>query len=295
MYDRAGLADFLRHRREALLPGDVGLRTGGRRRTPGLRREEVAQRANMSCDYYTRLEQGRGSRPSRMIVTAIATALRCDDDGTRHLFHLAGLDPPARTGSRRVRAGLRALVDRLGDAPVCITTDLDDVVWQNPLADALRGTPLPTSAPLDNLIRRWFTDDRDRNRIPEQDWPAHSANYVGHLRVTSSRRAGNADVSALVTELDERSAEFRTLWDRHEASDCHLEQIRVLHPEVGLVHLTCQLLLVPDDELRVLAFLPTEGTDAAERIELLRVIGMERFEAVKAHPNREPTTRSTPT
>ncbi len=295
MYDRTVFADFLRHRREALLPGDVGLRTGGHRRTPGLRREEVAQLANMSCDYYTRLEQGRGSRPSRAIVTAIATALRCDDDEARHLFDLAGLAPVARTGNRCVRGGLRALVDRLGDVPVCITTDLDDVVWQNPLADALRGTPLPTSATLDNLIRRWFTDDQDRNRIPEQDWPAHSANYVGHLRITSSRRAGHADVTALLSELNEHSLEFRTLWERHEASECHLEHIRVLHPEVGLMHLTCQLLLVPGDELRIMAFLPTGGTDAAERIELLRVIGMERFQAVKEHPNPEPTTRSTPT
>src|SRR5919198_2928525 len=112
--DRAGLADFLRRRREVLRPADVGLPDGARRRTPGLRREEVAQLAGMSADYYTRLEQSRGPRPSRQMLTALARALRLTDDERDHLFHLVGEEPPRdRSTSEHVRPGLLLVLDRL--------------------------------------------------------------------------------------------------------------------------------------------------------------------------------------
>src|SRR5690349_16720295 len=122
--DRAGLADFLRRRRELLGPGDVGLPEGVRRRTPGLRREEVAQLAGMSADFYSRLEQSRGANPSESIVAALARALRCDLDERDHLYHLAGFAPPPRRPGRHVRPGLLALAERLGDVPVSICSDL---------------------------------------------------------------------------------------------------------------------------------------------------------------------------
>src|SRR5690606_12452437 len=131
--DRAGLADFLRRRRETLRPADVGLPDGVRRRTPGLRRDEVAHLAGMSTDYYTRLEQRRGANPSPSIVAALARALRCDLDERDHLFHLAGLSPPPRRAGRHIRPGLISLAERLTDVPVCICTDLNEVLWQNAL------------------------------------------------------------------------------------------------------------------------------------------------------------------
>src|SRR5882757_6185919 len=138
--DRSELADFLRRSRARLAPADVGLAEGPRRRTPGLRREEVAQLAGMSVDYYTRLEQARGPRPSRQILVAVGRALRLTDDERDHLFHLVGEEPPrARTGSGHVRPGLLLVLDRLDDNPAQVISDCGDVLAQNAMAAALIG------------------------------------------------------------------------------------------------------------------------------------------------------------
>jgi hypothetical protein len=275
--DRPGLADFLRRRRAALRPADVGLPDGARRRTPGLRRDEVAQRADMSTDYYTRLEQCRGPHPSASIVAALAQALRCDLDERDHLFHLAGLTPPPHRAAGHIRPGLISLADRLTDVPVCICTDLNEVLWQNPLADAVQGPLNNSPGRSRNMIWRWFTEPGARSRIPEQDWPRHSSAHVNDLRATYARRTGEADVTALVHDLRERSPEFRALWERHEVAVRRYDRKRIVHPEVGLLHLTCELLLTPEDDLKMLAFFPTDGTDARDKLELLRVIGIQDF------------------
>lgn len=272
--DRAGLADFLRRRRELLRPADVGLPDGVRRRTPGLRRDEVAALAGMSSDYYARLEQRRGANPSEPIVAALARALRCDRDECDHLFHLAGLTPPARRAGRHIRPGLISLADRLTDIPVCICTDLHEVLWQNALADIVLSNHVGRGP----IAWRWFTEPAARTRFPEEDWQRHSIAHVNDLRATYSRRAGDADVVELVHGLLQRSTEFRTLWERHEVAVRRLDRKRLLHPEVGLLHLTCEVLLTPEEDLMVLAFFPTEGTDAREKLDLLRVIGTQTFQ-----------------
>jgi transcriptional regulator with XRE-family HTH domain len=278
MIDRAGLADFLRRRRELLRPSDVGMPHGARRRTPGLRREEVAQLAGMSSDYYSRLEQRRGPNPSRSIVAALARALRCDLDERDHLYHLSGLTPPPRRAGRHISPGLISLVDRLTDVPVFICTDLDEVLWQNALADTVLGRHDDGADRGRNLTWRWFTQPASRALFPEDDWPRHSAAHVGDLRATYSRRAGDTDVVTLVHDLQEHSTEFRALWERHEVAVRRFDRKRILHPEVGLLHLTCEMLLTPEEDLRVRAFFPTEGTDAREKLDLLRVIGTQSFE-----------------
>ncbi|MBF8187671.1 helix-turn-helix domain-containing protein [Nonomuraea sp. K274] len=280
MIDRAGLADFLRRRRELLRPSDVGLPDGVRRRTPGLRRDEVAQLAGMSSDYYARLEQCRGANPSEPIVASLARALRCDLDERDHLFHLAGLTPPARRAGRHIRPGLISLVDRLTDVPAGICTDLGEVLWQNALADIVLGRQdHHADGRARNLAWRWFTDPASRARIPEEDWPRHSAAHVNDLRATYSRRAGDNDVVELVQGLRERSAEFRASWERHEVGVRRFDRKRLLHPEAGVLHLTCEVLLTPEEDLRVIAFFPTEGTDAREKLDLLRVIGTQNFQS----------------
>ena len=269
--DRRGFADFLRRRRELLHPADVGLPPGARRRTPGLRREEVAQLAGVSADYYSRLEQGRGPHPSAPVVASIARALRLDLDARDHLHHLAGLTPPPRRAGRHIRPGLLSLLDHLTDVPARIGTDLHDLLWQNPLADAVFGTHPG------NPVRAWFTDPTMRAWIPEEDHDRLSAAHVRDLRATHSRRAGDADVTGLVDDLLARSAEFRTLWERHEVGPRRVDHKRFRHPEVGLLHLTCEVLLTPEEDLVVLAYFPTEGTDAREKLDLLRVVGSQRF------------------
>ncbi|MDX3003403.1 helix-turn-helix transcriptional regulator [Kribbella solani] len=274
--DRDGLADFLRRRRELLSPADVGLPDGARRRTPGLRREEVAQLAQMSTDYYSRLEQSRGANPSEPIIASLSRALRCDLDERDHLYHLAGFAPPLRRAGRHISPGLLGLVERLTDIPVCICTDIEEVLWQNHLSDVILGVPCGHGLER-NLTWRWFTDPRTRQIFPEEDWPAHSASHVAELRATHTRRNGDSDVAELVTALLDSSKEFRTLWESHEVAVHRLPRKRVLNPEVGTLDLSCEVLLTPEADLRVRAFLPLEGTETRDKLALLQVIGTQTF------------------
>src|SRR5689334_16505754 len=197
--DRAGLADFLRRRREALRPEDVGLSQGRRRRTAGLRREEVALLAHMSTDFYARLEQRRGSRPSKQTVGALARALRLTQDERDHLFQLAGHNaPPRGFRSDHVTPALLRLLDRL-DTPA-----------QNPLAEALLGAQRDREGLARSVFYRWFTDPRERDRWPEADYELHSRSYAAALRVAHGRDPEGAQ--PLVAALLERSPEFAQLW-----------------------------------------------------------------------------------
>lgn len=277
MIDRKGLADFLRRRRELLRPADAGLPDGMRRRTPGLRREEVALLAGVSADYYARLEQARGSSPSASVVAALAGALQCDLDQRDHLFHLAGLSSPPRLAGRHVRPGLVALANRLVDIPVIIVTDLGDVVWSNPLGCALLGDLSAQTGRSRNSIWRWFTDPSSRP-MPEPDWPRISAAQVSDLRATYARRSGDAEVTSLVDDLLARSAEFRELWERHDVAVRRSDIKSIVHPQVGVVQLRCEILLTPAADVQLLAFFPLEDTDAAEKLQLLRVVGTQEFQ-----------------
>lgn len=275
MIDRAGLADFLRRRRELLHPADVGLPPGARRRTPGLRREEVAALAGMSPDYYTRLEQARGPHPSAPVVAAVGRALRLEIDERDHLFHLAGLTPPPRRAGQHVPPGVLRLLDHLTDVPAVVITDLSEVRCQNRLADALLGPVRPASGRSNNAFWRWFTAPDGQARCPAEDRDRLSAAHVSDLRAAWSRRGGDAEVTALVTDLCAASAEFASLWERHEVAERRADRKQFQHPELGLVSVTCERLLTPESDLAVLVLFPTEGTDTREKFELLRVIGTQ--------------------
>ena len=159
------LAEFLRRRRETLRPGDVGLLQGPRRRTGGLRREEVAALAGMSTDYYARLEQQRGPQPSVQIATALARALRLTLDERDHLFGLIGHNAPARFHpSEHVSPTLMRVLDRLGDCPALVLSDLADTLAQNPLSTALSGDQTRHTGLARSAYYRWFTDPAERSR-----------------------------------------------------------------------------------------------------------------------------------
>ncbi|WP_211221027.1 helix-turn-helix transcriptional regulator [Nocardioides insulae] len=278
MIDRPGLADFLRRRRELLRPADVGMPPGVRRRTPGLRREEVALLAGVSTDHYTRLEQARGSAPSESVVTSLARALRLDPTERDHLFHLAGLAAPRRHGSGHISPGLIAIATRLVDVPIAIVSDLGEVLWHNALLATLFDWEDPGPGVGRNLVWVWFTDPRARERFPEEARARLTAAHVGDLRATAARRAGDQDVTTLVEDLRRDSPEFREHWDRHEVGVRQSDRKDMTHPEVGLIRLRCEVLLTPDAEHALHAFFPIEGTDAREKLDLLRVIGAQRFE-----------------
>ncbi len=279
--DRVGLADFLRRRRELLHPADAGVPPGARRRTPGLRREEVAALAGISTDYYARLEQARGPHPSVSVVAALARALRCEVDEHDHLFHLAGLSPPPRRTGHHIPPGLLRLADHLTDVPVLVLSDLAEVLWQNRLADALTGPLAPEPGRANNAVWRWFTDPGRRGQCPVEDRARLSASHVRDLRVAWSRRGGDAEVTALVADLAAASADFTLLWERHEVAERRSDRKRFHHPEVGLVAVTCEVLLTPGSDLELLVLFPTDGTDAREKLDLLRVIGTQDL-----HPSR---------
>jgi transcriptional regulator with XRE-family HTH domain len=276
--DRRDLADFLRRRRELLRPADVGLPPGFRRRTPGLRREEVAQLAGVSVDYYARLEQGRGSAPSASVVAAVARALQCDLDQRDHLFHLAGLTPPPRRAGRHVRPGLISIAERLVDIPVLICTDIGEIVWRNPLARALTPHLTEGQGRASNVIWRRFTEPESRP-FPDAEAARLTAAHVSDLRATYARRSGDADVTSLVHDLLARSDEFREAWERHEVGVRRVDRKTFAHPEVGPIEVRCEVLLTEEENMQFVAYFPAEGTDAAEKLELLRVIGTQNFVA----------------
>ncbi|MGW0083066.1 helix-turn-helix transcriptional regulator [Streptomyces sp. NPDC003393] len=275
--NRRELADFLRRSRERLRPYDVGLASGPRRRTPGLRREEVAQLAGMSADYLMRLEQARGPQPSTQLLGALARALRLTEDGRDHLFVLAGHRPPeGRRAGSHVRPGLLHLLDQLTRTPAQILGDLGDLLAQNAVAEALFGCVCTVQEPDRNVVWRWFTDPFVREAYPEDEHERRGRQIVADLRTAVARRGpGDAEAAALVARIRRASDEFAAMWDRHEVAVRRQSRLRVRHPEVGLIEFDYEALLSPAEDQRLLVFTPPPGTPSTDALDLLRVVGPE--------------------
>ncbi|MEV6523233.1 helix-turn-helix transcriptional regulator [Longispora sp. NPDC051575] len=276
--DRPELADFLRRSRERLRPQEVGLSAGPRRRTPGLRREEVSLLAGMSADYYVRLEQARSTQPSTQLVAALARALRLDDDERDHLYLLTGHRPPAgRPAGEHVRPGLLHLLDQLTGSPAQILGDLGDLLAQNPMSEALFGTVCTVSPHGRNIVWRWFTDPLVRAAYPAEEHDHYSRLHVADLRAAAGRRGNDAASATLVRRLRAASPEFAELWELHEVGVRRSSRMRVLHPTVGLIELDFEVLLTPSEDQRLLVFTAPPGTGNGALLELLRVVGREEF------------------
>ena len=279
MMDRAQLADFLRRRREALRPEDVGMDGGPRRRAKGLRREEVALLAHMSTDYYARLEQQRGPQPSAQMLSAIARALRLSLDERDHLLRLAGHAPPPR-GRRtdHVNPALLRVLDRL-DTPAQVMSDAGETLAQNDLAVALLGDQTRFSGAARSLLHRWFTDPAERERYPAEDHEQHSRVYVAGARGLLSRDGADAGAAELVADLRRTSDEFAALWDAHEVALEFADRKRIVHPRVGVLDLHCQQLINADEGQVLLVYTATPGSESDDRLRLLSVIGTQSFDA----------------
>jgi transcriptional regulator with XRE-family HTH domain len=272
--DRRELADFLRRRREQLRPADVGLAAGMRRRTPGLRREEVAQLAGVSADYCMRLEQQRSSQPSTQVLAALARALRLTADERDHLYVLAGHPAPAgRLAGDHVRPGLMHLLDALPATPAQILGDLGDLLAQNEMARYLFGAVCSEREESRNVVVRWFTDPGVRAAHPPEEHEYLSRVHVADLRAAVARRGNDAAAAGLVRRLRATTAEFAELWDRHEVAVRRRSRMRVLHPRIGLIELDSETLLTPSEDQKLLVFTPPPGSETAEKLGLLRVIG----------------------
>lgn len=266
--NREALSDFLKCRRAALQPGDVGLRQNTRRRATGLRREEVAQLADISTDFYTRLEQKRGSRPSEQTVEALGRALRLNQDEQEHLLILAGHYPPPRVQPvEQASAALRAVLDCL-DTPAQIISDVYVTLAQNRLAVALLGSQTHQQGFRSSLIYQWFTEPQTRDLYHPQDHQDYSRNYVAALR------AAHHSSRACVESLLILSPEFAELWELQEVARRPFTVKRFLHPLVGALALDCQTLTSDNPLERLVIFTPSTPQDAA-RLDQLRQVALQ--------------------
>jgi transcriptional regulator with XRE-family HTH domain len=264
---RQELARFLRDRREKLRPTDVGLPSGPRRRTPGLRREEVSGLANMSVDYYARLEQARGPRPSPRVLDAITDALRLDAAERTHLFRLAGATPTAPAGAASpVRPHVAELLRRIPEAGAIVTDATYTVIAWNPLAGALVGD-LEREP---NLARRRFLHPEIRAMSGREEFGRIA---VARLRAARARYPRDARLAGLLTQLRAGSDEFVELWNANPVHAPGHRAKTIDHPAAGRLRLNCDVLTVPDDDQQVVFITADPGSAAERALRHLRAAG----------------------
>lgn len=258
---RAALAAFLRARRARLLPAEVGLPAGARRRTPGLRREEVAQLANIGTAWYTALEQGRAIRPSAGILTSLADALRLTPDERRHVFLLADqpCPAPALPDADMVSPVVRRLVDDLHPSPACVLGRRWDYLHWNraaALVFALADGPPPHTR---NFVWRLFANPAARR----PGWEEVAQTVLAQFRADSVRYPGDLGFAALIGDLERTSPEFRAWWPRHDVRGSLDIRKQWVHPLVGLLvleRITLQAPAAPD--LTIMVYTPAEPETA---------------------------------
>ena len=230
---RAELADFLRTRREAIRPEDVGLAGGGRRRTPGLRREEVSQLAGVGTTWYTWLEQGRDVRASASVLEAIAAALQLTPAERAHLILLGRGEQvqPVKGPKERVHPTVRKLVEGLSPNPASITGRRYDFLAWNDAHSAVFGDPGEMPDGRRNLLWSIFTDPA--RRTLHADWNKGARRLVARFRAQAARHVGDPDFEYLISALQEASPEFREWWELHEVAGSGVGRKVLNHPQAG--------------------------------------------------------------
>ncbi|AQW49700.1 helix-turn-helix transcriptional regulator [Streptomyces violaceusniger] len=266
----------VRRWRDRVPPEAAGLASGGQRRAAGLRREELAMLAGISVDYVTRLEQGRASHPSSQVVEALARALRLSGAERAHLFRLAGLAPPGpETVPAYITPSVQRLLDRLTGTPVAVSDASWTLLMANPPYVALRGDPSRWRGNERNGVWRHFVGGDSGSRQTREARGEFQAALVADLRTAAARYPADQRLRQLVAELRANSERFAELWDsgtvgRHEASRKTID-----HPRVGPLTLDCDVLTVAGSDLRIVVYTAEPGTEDAERLALLTVLGTQ--------------------
>ncbi|HEX9065234.1 MAG TPA: helix-turn-helix domain-containing protein [Streptosporangiaceae bacterium] len=261
------LGEYLRARRELTDPADAGLPVVGVRRTPGLRREEVATLAGISADYYLRLEQGRDRNPSPQVLQALARVFGLDATAAEYLLSLAAARPARSVRPRRdsVPAGIRQLLDSL-NLPAFVESRIFDVLAVNDLATAL----CPAIRPGQNRLRSMFLDEDERAMYP--DWDQLIGGMIAAFRASIGSETDDTRTAQLVGELSLASEPFRRLWARHDVKPLAGGQVRLRHPEVGLLDLRREKLPIGGSGGQLLVIYHAEpGSASAEALGRLRV------------------------
>lgn len=279
MIDRAGLAAFLRRRRESLQPEDVGLPRGSRRRTAGLRREEVATICHISADYYSRLERERGPHPSEQMIASIAQGLHLSLDERDHLFRLAGHHPPQRgAAGEHIGPGLLRIFDRLTDTPAEIITELGETLRQTAPAVALTGDLSRLTGPARSVGYRWFTDPAFRALYHPDDHERHARVFAAGLREMVTRRGPGSRAAQLLRLLDGNEY-FQRFWAEQEVGIRFDAGKRFVHPRFGLIEVACQILVDPVQSHSLLVYTAVPGTESHERLRRLSAEAVGALEA----------------
>ncbi|ACU38304.1 helix-turn-helix domain-containing protein [Actinosynnema pretiosum subsp. pretiosum] len=272
MRNRVELADFLRARREALQPEDVGLPRGPRRRTGGLRREEVAALSGISADYYSRIEQQRGPQPSEQVLAGIARGLHLSLDERDHLFRVGGHPAPQRhPRGDHISPGTMRILDRLADTPAQVINRVGETLAQTRPAIALMGDDTRWTGLARSAVYRWFTDPASRAVHPEEDHALHSRVYAAQFRQACG--AGVPRALEIREALLARSPEFARVWAEHRVGEGYPGVKRFAHRELGLLELRCQTLVDPEQAQTLLVFTAEPGSESHEKLLLLAAVG----------------------
>jgi transcriptional regulator with XRE-family HTH domain len=277
------LGTLLRTWRDRVTPPAVGLPAGGRRRAPGLRREELAALAGLSVDYLTRLEQGRAEHPSAQVVASLSRALRLNQDEREHLFRIAGQAvPDAGQVPTFLTPGIQRLLDRLVDVPVSVSDATWNLLAWNPLWAALMGDPSVHTGRDRNVLWRYFTGGPGRIVREPAAQAAFEQDMVADLQAAAGRWPDDRDLRLLVADLNRVSDRFAELWAARHVAVHTADRKTVDHPAVGQLTLDCDVLTAQGSDLRLIAYTARPGSPDAERLALLAVLGLQ---ALVTSPN----------
>lgn len=271
MVDVSDISEFLATRRARITPEQAGLPSYGKRRVPGLRREEVASLAGVSVDYYRRLERGQISGVSDLVLEALARALQLDEAEHAHLFDLARATSPTalrrvRPIKKRVRLVVRQLLDQI-EAPAVLSTITGDYLAANPLGRALYAPVFDSPEQPANSARFTFLDPAAREFYP--DWDRLASELVANLRSHAGRDPYDRGLQDLIGELSTRSSEFRVRWAAHNVRFHQTGKKRLHHPIVGDVELSYETLLLQADGLRLALYIAEAGSTSQQALGLL--------------------------
>jgi MmyB-like transcription regulator ligand binding domain/Helix-turn-helix domain len=267
---RAELTDFLRTRRARLSPEEVGLIGGSRRRTPGLRREEVALLANIGATWYTRLEQGLPINVSAEVLESIGKALQLTDVERQHMFTLAGVPFPERvdTQCEAVTPQIRRVIDALYPNPAYVRGRRWDILAANKAAESVLGIPDVQIGPKVNMLFRFFTNPEARVCYPK--WNEMGPKLVAQFRATAARYPDDERLRALIETLQERSEQFRRWWAQHDVYEATQGFKQFYHPLVGNFTLDHVVLTLPDfADVRLVAYSVEPGSESERKLHAL--------------------------
>jgi transcriptional regulator with XRE-family HTH domain len=274
------LGRALRGWRDRTTPESAGVPSGGVRRAAGLRREELAQLAGLSVDYVVRLEQGRAVSPSPQVLSALARALRLSPAECEHLYVLAGQAVPGPERiSQQIPAGVRRLLDQLDGAALTVCDAAWNIILMNPLAAALVGDLSATRGRERNIAWREFTGMPSRMQCTDEQNRVFRAALVTDLRAAAARYAADTGLRSLITDLRGSDPDFRRLWESGVVGVHESGGKTVRHPEVGTFGVDCDVLTAPGSDVRIVAYTAPAGSDAADRLKLLTVIGTQSLSA----------------